>query len=158
MKRFLLIACMAVIAAVSCKKQEYVVYDNPYVYVVWADDATLSESSTILSKANGAVRTYNVCLSSKRRDAPLSINYEITHGNGLEHGVDFTVEAESGSLTFEPGVYMATLDIKFLRHTVSKDTDNTLTIRLTGASVENMTLGLPGSVPKNASHTIKKVN
>lgn len=153
-----MLACLAVLSAVSCSKQEYIVYDNPYVYVVWADDASMSETSTILAKANGAVRTYNICLSSKKRDTPLSVNYEILHGNGLEPGVDYETASEKGSVTFAPGTYVASLEIKFLRHTVQKDNDNTLTIRLTGASVDNMTIGMPGETPKNAFHTIKKVN
>lgn len=149
---------MAFVAAVSCKKQEYVTYDHPYVFVMWADDVSMSESSTILAKANGAVRDYAICLSSKKRDAPLSVNYEITHGNGLERGVDYEVESESGTVTFAPGSYSDTVSIKFLRHTVKKDNDNTVTIRLTGSSTEGVSLGLPGAIPQNASHTIRKVN
>ena len=157
MKRKLTLLSLLALCAVSCGKQEYVVYDNPYVYVVWADDASMSETSTIISKAKGAVRTYNICLSSKKRDTPLTVDYEITHGDGLEPGVDYEVAAESGNVTFEPGTYVASLEITFLRHTVKKGADNTVTIRLTGASVD-MTLGLPGATPKNAFHTIEKVN
>ena len=152
MKKILIICCLA-LAAISCAKQEYVVYDNPYAFVV-ADGYGMQESTEILAKAS-ATRNYIFCLSSRERQTPLSLYYEIEFGDGLSEGVDFQVETLKGSVVFEPKSYRDTIQIKFMRHSLSKDKDNTLTIRLTGAS-EDVNLGVPGASARNASHTIMK--
>ena len=157
MTRKTIFLTLALLAAVSCQKQQYVIYDNPYVYVYYSNDSSLSETSSVLSMSNNLQRTYNVCLSSRRRDTPLTVSYEIVVGDGLTEGVDFEMVTEGSSVTFEPDTYVQPITIKYLRRKVDKTQDNTITIRLTGADSE-MQLGIPGAVPKNVTHTIKKTN
>lgn len=148
---------IALFALISCEEPQYMIFDHPYVFVKYAADAGLSETTSVLSMSNNLVRSYNFCLSSKTPDSPITVFYEITHGDGLTEGVDYELMNEGNSVTFEPGTFVVPISIKFLRRKVDKNQDNTLTIRITGTDPV-MDIGIPGSTPKNVFHTIKKSN
>lgn len=156
MKRLIYIL-LALLASASCEKQQYIIYDHPYVFVKYANDAGMSETSSVLSMSNNLVRSYNFCLSSKTPEEPITVYYEIAVGDGLTEGVDYVLMDEGNSVTFEPGTFVVPISIKYLRRKVDKTQDNTLTIRITGSDPV-MDIGVPGSTPKNAFHTIKKSN
>lgn len=156
MKKIIGIA-FALLVLSSCKKLEYTVFDHPYVFVKYANDNAMSETSTVLSMSNNLIRDYHFCISSKKLNEPVVVKYEITHGDGLNEGVDFELLSAGDTLVFNPGVYVRPISIKYLRRKVDKTQDNTITIRILGSFPE-MEIGVPGEKPRNAFHTIKKNN
>jgi len=155
MKRLIYIL-IALAAFTSCSEIEWKVYDHPYVYVKYANDLNNSETSTVLSLAN-TTKEYTFILSSKKRETPLTVDFEIVPGDGLTAGVDYELQQEFSSVVFEPGEYTKNISIKYLKRKVDKTMDNTITIRILGAD-EEISIGIPGNPPKNASHIVTKKN
>lgn len=155
--RISIIAVLTVCLMASCR-QEYTVFDNPYSYIVLDGDLLYGESSTIPSNVNNVVRTYNVYLSSKAFETPITISYDITVGDGLKEGVDFEIVSKERTLQFLPGIYSMPVRIKYLRNTLDKTKDNTITISLVSSSEARVNLGFPGDAHKCARHTITKFN
>ena len=156
MKKYLFII-LAFLAFISCEKQQYIIFDHPYVFVKYSNDAAMSETSSVLSMSNNLVRSYDFCLSSKTPEHPITVFYEIVAGNGLTEGVDYEILDKGNSVTFEPGTFIQPISIKYLRRKVDKNMDNTITIRITGSDPV-MDIGVPGETPKNSFHTIRKSN
>lgn len=149
----LLIAALTLSA--GCGKLEYKVYDNPYIFIAEAGDATYMETSRVSARRNDLVKIYNVYFSTKAVDCPVTVNYEIIVGSGLKEGLDFTLDTPGGSLVFAPGTYVMPIQITYLKNSITSGNDNTITIKLTGAD-RNVTLGIPGEGNHNVSHTITK--
>lgn len=146
---------VASLTAVGCHKFEYKVYDNPYIFIAEEGDATYMETSRVSSRKNNLVKIYDVYFSTKAVDYPVTVTYEIVVGDGLQQGLDFTLDTPGSSLTFEPGTYVKPIQITFLKNTVTSGKDNTISIKLTGAD-RDVTIGIPGAEPHNVSHIITK--
>ncbi|SFF83028.1 hypothetical protein [Prevotella sp. KH2C16] len=152
MKRILFL-CLVLATLVSCNKEEFDGYDNPFVSIATETGAS---SITVLSNVNN-INTYMVLVSSRPLETPLTVNYQITVGDGLEEGVDYELVTTGNSLVFEPGVYDMPVRIRWMSHPVDESKDNTLTITLTSNS-KDFTLGLPGKSGYRKSLVIEKKN
>lgn len=152
MKRFLFLF-IALTTLVGCNKEEFDGYDNPFISIATETGAS---SITILSNVNN-INTYIVSVSSRPFEEPLTVNYQITVGSGLEEGVDYEFVTTGNSLVFEPGVYDMPIRIRWISHPVDESKDNTLTITLTGNN-QDFTLGFPGKSGYRKSLVIEKKN
>lgn len=148
----------AIVPVLSSCVQKYVVFDNPYAYVVLEGDLQYGESSVVPSNVNNVIRTYNVYLSSKSFDSAITVNYDIVAGDGLKEGVDFETVSSDRTLTFLPGIYCMPVRIKYLRHELDSSKDNTLMISLSSSSDPAVSLGFPGDARKCSKHIITKFN
>lgn len=155
MKKTIFIFFAALTALSGCHKLEYRVYDNPYIFIAEKGDATYLETSRVSARKNNFVKEYDVYFSTRAVDYPVTVNYEIIVGEGLQQGLDFTLDTPGTSLTFQPGTYILPIQITYLKNSVSSDNDNTITIKLTAAD-KDITIGIPGAEIHNASHTITK--
>lgn len=151
----ILLPLIAVLTVSGCRKFEYKIYDNPYIFIAEDGDATYLETSRVSARKNNFVKLYDVYFSTKAVDYPVTVNYEIIVGEGLKEGLDFTLDTPGTSLTFEPGTYVMPIQITYLKNSITSGNDNTITIKLTGAD-RNVTLGIPGAGGHNISHTITK--
>lgn len=156
MKKYLFII-LAFLAFISCEKQQYIIFDHPYVFVKYANDPGNAETSTVLSMSNNLTRSYDFCISSKTPEHPITVYYEIEVGDGLTEGIDYELLDEGNSVTFEPGVFTQSISIKYLRRKIDKSQDNSITIRITGSDPV-MDIGVPGENPRNTFHKITKKN
>ena len=152
MKRILGII-LAVMLFAGCDRQEFDGYDTPFLSIAASTGAS---SMVVLSNVNN-INTFLVTLSSRMLDKPLTVNYEIAVGDGLQEGVDYELVTTGNQLTFEPGIYDMPSRIKWLAHPVDETKDNTLTIRLTGNS-QNLHLGVPGPDGLQKQLVIEKKN
>lgn len=150
----IILAAMAAILLFSCEEKEP--YDNPFVYVIQADDSTYAASSTVSSQA-AVVRTYYICLSSKILNEDLVVDYSFTVGDGLTAGVDFERITTGNQAIFQPGVFAIPIRIRWLPNTVDAEKDNSITIRIESSNL-GITLGFPGPDQLSRQHTIRKVN
>lgn len=159
-KIIIILLCM--VAAISCKKLEYTVFDHPYVYVAADGDPLKQETSTVSYRGSREL-TYMFNMSTKAIDYPVTIHYTIKVGDGLKNGVDFVLENLEDDIVFNPSEYAKALVIPFKSHTLSSSTDNTLTITIESVTPE-IEIGIPGPVDpetgkrqnKNMKHTILK--
>ena len=152
MKRILFL-CMALATLASCSKEEFDGYDNPFISIATETGAS---SITILSNVNN-INTYIVSVSSRPLATPLTVNYQVTVGDGLEEGVDYELVTTGNSLVFEPGVYDMPIRIRWISHPVDERKNNTLTITLT-ANSQDLALGFPGKSGYRKSLVIEKKN
>ena len=128
-------------------------YDHPFVHIMSDGGAS---RVTVNSDVNN-VNSYNVYLSSKALTKNLVVNYEILIGDGLQAGRDFELVTQGNSLTFLPGIYDMAVRIRWKPNKVDPTKNNTLTIRLTGNSMD-FTLGLPGPDGLQRELVIEKKN
>lgn len=152
MKR-LIFLFMTVALLVSCDKQEFDGYDNPFIYIA---TSTGESTNTVLSNVNN-INTYLVYVSSRPLSKTLTVSYEIVVGDGLQEGVDYKILNEGNTLSFEPGVFDMPIRIQWISHTVDESKDNTLTIRLTGND-QGISMGLPGPSGNQKELVITKKN
>lgn len=145
----------ACLSAVSCSDRTDITFKDFFVCI---KDESGGATSVVNSQSDQFVATYYISLVSTERDTPLTVDYDITVGNGLREGVDFVLQSESRSVTFQPGVYSRPVRINFLRRTVDPTRDNTLTLTLTGTSDPSLLLGYPGPSHYYSRHVVTKVN
>jgi hypothetical protein len=127
-------------------------------FFVSVADETGSQSSRILSTANNLVVSYYFSLVSEARKEPLTVNFDLVVGDGLEEGKDFSLQTQSRSVTFEPGVYRKPFRINYLGRAVDPAKDNTIKIIITSTSDPSLTIGYPGPSAKFSQHIITKYN
>ena len=149
----IIVMLLAMVALCACQKEEFEGYDAPFVRITTTTGAS---QTVVLSNVNN-INTYVVSLSSKALTAPLTVNYEVVVGDGLQEGIDYQLITTGGSLAFEPGVYDMPIRIRWMAHTVDESKDNTLIIRLTGNS-QGITLGAPGPDGAQKELVIEKKN
>lgn len=149
----LLIILLGVLALASCDKDEAVTFTEPFVRVATEGGAS---SVVVLSNVKN-VNTYYVYLSSRPLTTNLTVSYEVIVGGGLQAGVDFELVNPASEITFLPGIYEMPVRVRWLEHTVDPSKDNTLTIRLTGNSM-NFTMGYPGPDALQRELVITKEN
>ena len=126
-------------------------------FVSVADEAG-SQASRVLSSSNNFVVTYYFSLVSEELKEPLTVNFDLQVGDGLKEGKDFTLQTQSRTITFDPGVYKKPFRINYLSNPVDDSKDNTIKIVITSASDPSITIGYPGPSAKFSTHTITKHN
>ena len=144
---------LAVMLFAGCDRQEFDGYDTPFLSIAASTGAS---SMVVLSNVNN-INTFLVTLSSRMLDKPLTVNYEIAVGDGLQEGVDYELLTQGNSLTFEPGVFDMPIRIKWISHPVDDQKDNTLTIKLL-SNDQNIHIGRPGPDCLLKSLVIEKKN
>ncbi len=122
----------------SCNKDEFVPYDNPFFYIHFQNSSEVN----IASNRNETVN-YKVYFSTKRQFEPVTLNYTIVTGNGLQEGVDFEIINTTRSLVFAPGIIEMPVTIRWISNPIDINKDNSLTIKLLDND-KNITVGLPG--------------
>lgn len=152
--RLLYMLVMALMLTLSsCDKDETIYMTEPYIWL-----KSESGLSNIVVKSDVKnINTYSIILSAGQQKENLTVNYEITVGDGLQQGVDFEIVTEGNSITFLPGIFDMPIRIKWLPHKVDPSKDNSLTIKLTGNS-KNYCIGMPGPDHMNSSIKIVKQN
>lgn len=161
MRKFLGILAAALLCC-GCEWHEDVLFDTPFASVF---DNAGGSSSTIDSRFGKGVESIlselkvSVSVSGERFTDPISVEYEVIVGDGLKEGVDFRIQPSTASpLTFSPGTYTLPVRVLWLK-TGSPDSskDNTLTIKLSGSSLEGMVLGYPGPAGKGQTFVFTKI-
>lgn len=137
----------------ACSKEEFNGYDNPFVSIATETGAS---SVVVLSNVNN-INTYVVSVSSRPLKETLTVDYQISVGDGLQEGVDYELLTPGNTLTFDPGVYDMPIRIRWKAHKVDETKDNKITITLVSAS-QQMTLGFPGNDGNRRSLVIEKKN
>ena len=152
----ILFAAMALLC--GCEKHQEVFFDTPFVRIEDTGGNTAMEIDHTLDNVLTEIRMV-VSASSNYFTQPITVEYDTIVGDGLTEGVDFKIQSSHRSpLTFSPGTY--TLPIRVIWYkSASFDTskDNTLTLRLTGASVPEMLLGVPGPDAKKSEFIFKQL-
>ena len=152
----------AALLCCGCELREDVLFDTPFASVF---DNAGGSSSTIDSRFGKGVESIlselkiSVSISGERFTDPISVEYEVIVGDGLKEGVDFRIQPSTASpLTFSPGTYTLPVRLLWLK-TGSPDSskDNTLTIKLSGSSLEGMVLGYPGPSHKGQTFVFTKI-
>lgn len=155
MKRIIaIILCLAGLLAVSsCQDKLDIVFTDYYTYI---DDG--NGSSYLEVERNDAyVITMYIHIVVPTLDDMVTVDYEVTPGNGLVEGVDYKLAASSKTIAFQPGIYKMPVRIELLKSSALDVTkDNTITITLVGNSA-GMGLGKPGPDAKYKSFVIKKI-
>lgn len=149
MKRILTTAAAAIcllFLGCSCTWHEEVYFDTPFVSV-W-DEGGVTPPYYINKDANNLLTVLNVriVVSNNWYTGPISVYYEAIPGDGLREGVDYVIQSTTASpLVFENGNYVLPIRIRWNRNAdFDPSKDNSLTIALTGSSLDNMVLGYPG--------------
>lgn len=157
MKRTILYILSSLLVLTACEKHEIILFDTPFVKI--GDSAGQSEM-TVDKNINGILSELQVSISVSNNyfTAPITVGYEVLVGNGLKEGEDFRIQASTKSpLTFAPGTY--TLPVRIMWYKTEgfdPSKDNTLTLKLSGSSMENMVIGIPGPDSKNSSFKFTK--
>ncbi len=160
-RKFLGILAAALLCC-GCEWHEDVLFDTPFASVF---DNAGGSSSTIDSRFGKGVESIlselkvSISVSEDHFSEPISIEYEVIVGDGLKEGVDFRIQPSTASpLMFSPGTYTLPVRILWLKtDTPDSSKDNTLTIRLSGSSLEGMVLGYPGPARKGLSFVFTKI-
>ena len=127
-------------------------------FFVSIQDENGAQTSRVWSSSNNFVVTYYFSLVSEELKEPLTVNFDLQVGDGLKEGKDFTLQTQSRTITFDPGVYKKPFRINYLSNPVDDSKDNTIKIVITSASDPSITIGYPGPSAKFSTHTITKHN
>ena len=152
---------MAALLCCGCDWHKDVYFDTPFAYIF---DNTGSSSATIDSRFGKGVESVltelkvSISVSENYFKEPISVEYEVITGNGLKEGVDYKIQPSTISpLTFSPGTYTLPVRVMWLKtEAPDPSKDNTLTIKLSGSSVEDMVLGYPGPSHKGQAFVFTK--
>ena len=152
------IAVSALMALASCEKHQEILFDTPFVRI--SDETGTSSSMNVSNSANNYLTSLriDVNISGEKYIGDVTIEYEVIAGNGLREGVDYVIQSSTLSLVvFTKGTY--TMPVRLLwKHNPDFDPekDNTLVIRLTSSSMEEMLIGYPGPSALKSSFTFTK--
>ena len=147
---------MALLA--SCQKHEEIFFDTPFARI----EDTNGQSTMVIDRTLESVLTeIRVVISASKNYfiEPITVEYETIVGDGLEEGVDFKIQPSHRSpITFEPGTYVMPIRVMWYKPAdYDKNKDNTLTLRLSGTSVPDMVLGVPGPDAKRSEFIFKQL-
>lgn len=156
MKKILAILLAASALLSGCEVHEDTFFDIPFAYLVDSN----GQSSMIVDNSLDNLLTelyLKIDLSGNQFSEPVTVTYETTVGNGLQEGVDFKIQASTKSpLTFSRGTYSLPIRIIWLTRDLDPSKDNTLTFTITGTSLPEMLIGLPGPDSLNKSYIFTK--
>jgi len=142
----------AVLLSGGCTEEDKP-YDVPFVYLT---DQFGGTAATMDSEAK-YTSTYYVRLSSKKRTEDLSVYYEVFSGDGLQEGIDYTLDDSTPSpLAFPPDVYEMQVRVNWLRHVLDEEKDNSLHLLLESTSDKAVTIGRPGPAGLGKEYVITK--
>ena len=152
----LLLAGIALLSA--CQKHEEIFFDTPFARI---EDANGQSTMTIDHKLDNVLTEIRVVVSASKNyfNEPITVEYETIVGDGLEEGVDFKIQPSHRSpITFEPGTYVMPIRVIWYKPAdYDPNKDNTLTLRLSGTSVPDMVLGVPGPDKKRSEFIYKQL-
>ena len=158
MKFRYIIAFIAAALLCGCEKHEEVFFDTPFVRI---EDTGGQATMVVDHTLDNILTELRVVVSASNNffTEPISVEYETIVGNGLQEGVDFRIQASHSSpITFAPGTYSMPIRVIWYKSkNFDKDKDNTLTIRLTGTSIPEMLLGVPGPDGKKSEFIYKQL-
>ena len=142
----------------GCERHTEVFFDTPFVRIEEANGGTTMDIDHTLDNLLTEIRVV-VSASKNYFSAPITVEYEIIVGDGLQEGRDFRIQSSHRSpLTFDPGTYSLPIRIIWYRSAAFDPArDNTLTLRLTSASVPEMLLGVPGPDGKKKEFIYKQL-
>ena len=148
MKRFIILLSL-IWFLTGCN--EYILFEDYFAAFV-----PTSKSFTLVDAEGTIEAEYPVHLTSAKPSSPIIITYELIVGDGLKEGKDYILLNKSDQLTFYPGVYDASIKIKWLANPdIDSAKNNTLTIRLVSAN-QDLILGYPGPDEHNREMKITK--
>ena len=153
-----MIALLVLLSLHSCEKHQEILFDTPFVSI--SDETGTSSTMTISSTANNLLTSLKVDInvSAARFTDDITVEYEVVAGDGLREGVDYVIQSSTLSpVVFTKGTY--TMPVRLLwKHNPDFDPekDNTLVIRLTSSSMEEMLIGYPGPSALKSSFTFTK--
>ena len=142
----------------GCERHTEVFFDTPFVRIEEVGGGTTMDIDHTLDNLLTEIRVV-VSASKNYFSAPITVEYEIIVGDGLQEGRDFRIQSSHRSpLTFDPGTYSLPIRIIWYRSAAFDPArDNTLTLRLTSASVPEMLLGVPGPDGKKKEFIYKQL-
>lgn len=155
MKQISKLITLALMLTACSDRPDDLLFEKFFVSVT---DENGAQTSRVLSSSNNFVVTYYFSLVSEELKEPLTINFDLQVGDGLKEGKDFTLQTQSRTITFDPGVYKKPFRINYLSNPVDDSKDNTIKIVITSASDPSITIGYPGPSAKFSTHTITKHN
>ncbi len=139
------------LSMLSCDKEMHAPYDNPFFYI----HVNQASSINVQSTRNETV-DYKIYFSTKMQYEPITLNYEIVVGNGLQEGADFEVLSNKNSIVFKPGFFEMPVTIKWKSNPIDVTKDNSLTIKLL-SNDKKIGVGLPGPDKNQSQLKIIKI-
>lgn len=137
---------------ISCSKDAFPLFDEPFVHIMQNDLAAVE-----VSTSRRDVVQYYIYFSPANIHSELRVEYTITAGDGLQEGRDYEIITQENPLAFPPGITQRPIQIRWIDHAVDPDKDNTLRITLTGVNLD-VNIGLPGPDNNQREFLITKVN
>ena len=127
-------------------------FDPPHFVCFMPEES----SSTIVNAQGSFEGSYKVHLSTVKPDDTIIVKWSIIPGSGMQEGVDFIYEGKDKNLMFYSGVYDRDIKIKWLKHDIDPNKDNTVTLRLESCNDPSILIGMPGPSQKNRQIVINK--
>lgn len=143
-RNILLLASIALLLC-GCRKHEDVFFDTPFVRI---EGATGQTSFEVDKNLDNLLVDLRIILSASNNyfTEPITVEYDVIVGSGLQEGVDFRIQQSTMSpVTFSPGNYSMPVRVLWYKtEGFDPSKDNTLTLRLKGTSNPAVKIGLPG--------------
>lgn len=152
MKKIMLPILAIILTLTSCNKDEFDVYDEPFVHINFNDISTANINSN-----RKDIVSYYIYFSTKPLSNDMLLDYSIIIGDGLQEGVDFNILTTEYPLVFPIGIYRRPIQIQWLDHTLDPTKDNTLTIKLNSNNL-GVSVGFPGPDANQSELILQKIN
>ncbi|MBQ0144868.1 MAG: hypothetical protein KBS78_06825 [Bacteroidales bacterium] len=146
-------ALAALLSLVSCNDKLEIRFED---YFVCIKDEADAETSNFKASSEEDVTTLYVSLIAPPLGETLTVDYEITAGNGLVEGVDYKLLSSKKSVSIANGVTRMPIRIAFMPTPADKSKDNTLKIELKSCSMPSIKIGYPGPSKRFSTHVITK--
>ena len=142
----------------GCERHTETFFDTPFVRIEEANGGSTMVIDHTLDNLLTEIRVI-VSASKNYFMEPITVEYEIVVGDGLKEGTDFRIQSSHRSpLTFSQGTYSLPIRLIWYKSaSFDPSKDNTLTLRLTGCSVPEMLLGVPGPDGKKKEFIFKQL-
>ena len=138
----------------SCSVNDPLVFDDAFVFI---EDENGTSSSKVQWQSQNYLVTYYIRFVAPAQSKDVTVTYELKVGDGLSEGKDYRIVSSSSSpVTFSPGIYKVPIRIEWLRNELDASKDNSLTIILTGCSLNGSSVGKPGPDKAGSSYKITK--
>lgn len=155
MKRLLFIfaAIAALSTSSSCSDKLDIRFED---YFVCIKDEADAETSNFTSSTEENLVTLYVHLIAPPLGETITVEYEISSGNGLVEGVDYKLMSATKKVNISNGVIKMPIRISFLPTVADSEKDNTMTVTLTKCSNPDIKIGYPGPSKRFSTHKITK--
>ena len=142
----------------GCERHTETFFDTPFVRI---EEVNGGSSMVVDHTLDNVLTEIRVVVSASKNyfTAPITVEYEVIAGDGLKEGTDFKIQSSHRSpLTFDPGSYSRPIRVIWYKSSAfDPSKDNTLTFRITGTSVPEMLLGVPGPGGKKKEFIFKQL-